>query len=146
MYPTFSTRNEATSRLIIEPIMASGLLADDDEVRATYDIDAIAAAYIVWDDAYDVAGDVYRLGDQGFRVAPEFCDQDGLGDDDAFWMLVEGHERRPVSLTVVNANVETVTITGHPDVESAWVAAGVPDRTTPGHVRRGHMLYIVEEA
>lgn len=63
---TFATRDEAIQRVIVDPIEASGEIAD---ARTGFDIDAIAA---------EVLGDY----EQGYTC---------LVDSDEFWRVVERH-------------------------------------------------------
>lgn len=76
---TFTTRDEAIQRVIVDPIEASGEVAD---ARATYDVEAIADAV---------------LGDHS---AGYVC----LVDADEFWQIVEQHARQHTArLTNMNS-------------------------------------------
>lgn len=72
---TFTTRDEAVTRLIVEAIDASGEVTADQ-----YDIDAIADAVLDTDDRG-------RWG-----MAAGYVDEDGYGDAEAFWAVVARHE------------------------------------------------------
>lgn len=79
MIDTFTTRDEAIQRIIVDPIEASGEVAD---ARATYDVEAIADAV---------------LGDHSVGYA---C----LVDADEFWQIVEQHARQHTArLTNMNS-------------------------------------------
>ncbi|QYC55154.1 hypothetical protein SEA_BOILGATE_75 [Mycobacterium phage Boilgate] len=78
MTATFTTRDEAIQRVIVDPIEASGEVAD---ARATYDVEAIADAV---------------LGDHSVGYV---C----LVDADEFWRIVEQHERQ-YTARLTNAN------------------------------------------
>ena len=78
--------SEARARLVEEPIAASDAVED---VEAEFDLDAIAAEVLVWDDAYDAEADTYWLDNQGWRYAKGFGLDDEFGD--AFWGVVGRH-------------------------------------------------------
>lgn len=78
----FSSRDEATYRLIVEAIDASGEVED---ARAEYDIDAIAYEVLDFDDAYDEDANVYRLNHQGWTLKERYTGDVG---EMHFWDVV----------------------------------------------------------
>lgn len=75
------TRTEAIAREIVDPIEASGVVAD---AYAEFDVEAIAGEVISYADGYDYAESVYRVNQAGF-----YCN---TWPDD-FWATVAAHTR-----------------------------------------------------
>lgn len=74
----FETKADAIGHYVVIPLTESGYATVDD-----YDIEAIATEVI--DSSLNASGrNVFGLGD-------DFVDQDGYGDADAFWAVVERH-------------------------------------------------------
>lgn len=78
----YTTRADAIYLEIVEPIQASGVVAD---AYAEYDVDEIADELLIWDDAYDAETRTINLNQQGYYIRKE-------EEPGEFWDVVAAHE------------------------------------------------------